>query len=132
MRISDWSSDVCSSDLAAQREAVAHLQDHLGWASGGRAVSLMQTARACGIARSEAMMPSCGSNCANWHSSVGGSAIDVYTSCSGATASRSTGRKTRASNVKWGWQAGGGSIAGVISAPTHLESHSSVDGKVVT
>src|SRR3546814_10685493 len=93
MRISDWSSDVCSSDLAAQREAVAHLQDHLGWASGGRAVSLMQTARACGIARSEAMMPSCGSNCANWHSSVGGSAIDVYTSCSGATASRSTGRK---------------------------------------
>src|SRR3546814_13391021 len=33
MRISDWSSDVCSSDLAVHEEALAALLDDADWAS---------------------------------------------------------------------------------------------------
>ena len=56
----------------------------------GRVVSSGRTARACGIARAGQMMATCGRVCASRRSSVGGSAIGGCTSCSAATASRST------------------------------------------
>src|SRR3546814_2657076 len=49
MRISDWSSDVCSSDLAANRPTIEHVPGVGPWEPRGRPLALSRCLRHAGV-----------------------------------------------------------------------------------